>query len=78
MGGLADVEGASGSNVDVYRDGQYATRTANDGSQSFTLQPSSNGTMDVKVCEQGDPSTCSNEVTLDFGTTPPPPPPESR
>ena len=71
-------EGASGANVDVYRDGQYATRTANDGSQSFTLQPSGNGTMDVKVCEQGDPSTCSNEVTLDFSSDPPPPPPGSR
>ena len=57
-------DGADGNRVDIYRDGTKATATRNDGSQRFTIRAS--GTVMVKVCETNDPTTCSNEVELDF------------
>ncbi|HIG74819.1 MAG TPA: S8 family peptidase [Bacteroidetes bacterium] len=57
-------DGADGNRVDIYRDGTKATATRNDGSQRFTIRAS--GTVMVKVCETNDPTTCSNEIELDF------------
>jgi subtilisin family serine protease len=59
-------DGATGNRVDVYRDGQKAATTANDGRQVFVVNAGGDGVFDVKVCEQGDPSTCSNSIVLDF------------
>ena len=59
-------EGATGSKVDVYRDGTRAATTKNDGNQVFVVRAGGSGVFDVKVCEQGDPNTCSNTIVLDF------------
>jgi len=54
--------GATGTNVDIYRDGALITTTANDG--AYTDNPGrGSGTFTYKVCEEGS-SSCSNEVTI--------------
>lgn len=52
--------GASGSNVDIYRDGQLRTSTANDGSYSERVSRTRSYTY--KVCESGSTTNCSDEV----------------
>jgi len=53
--------GATGANVDVYRDGSKITTTGNDGAYTDNLGRTS-GTFDYQVCEAGT-STCSNIAT---------------
>jgi subtilisin family serine protease/PKD repeat protein len=55
--------GASGTNVDVLRDGAVVTTTANDG--AHTDQVSAAGTYTYRVCEAGT-SRCSNDSTVTF------------
>jgi thermitase len=57
--------GATGSSVDVYRNGALRTTTANDGSYSENLGRKPQGTFNYKVCEAGT-TTCSNEASVSF------------
>jgi serine protease len=52
-------DGASGSSVDIYRNGQLRTSTANDGSYSEFV---SRVSYTYKVCESGSTTNCSDEV----------------
>jgi hypothetical protein len=63
----ADLQwsGASGSNVDIYRDGEVITTTENDGLYSDNINNRGGGSYTYKVCEEGT-STCSNEATVTF------------
>ncbi|NOZ94873.1 MAG: PKD domain-containing protein [Acidobacteria bacterium] len=56
--------GASGADVDVYRDGAFITTTANDGAYTDVAGRGA-GTFVYKVCEAGT-NVCSNEVTVTF------------
>jgi hypothetical protein len=57
--------GASGSNVDVYRNGVLVTTTAND--NFYTDSPGGRGhaTYTYRVCNAGT-QTCSNNATVTF------------
>ena len=59
--------GAQSSNVDVYVNGQYGARTANDGSQSYYLGYywRVSGTYTFTICEAGT-STCSPTVSVRY------------
>lgn len=56
--------GASGTYVDVYRNGTLITTTANDGFYTNNLNKL-RGTFIYRVCEAGT-STCSNEASVTF------------
>ena len=56
--------GATGTDVDVYRDGVLRTTTPNDGAYTDNLSKL-RGTFTYKVCESGT-STCSNEASVTF------------
>ncbi len=56
--------GATGANVDVYRNGSLVTTTANDGSHSDFVGTAS-GTYTHRVCEAGT-SNCSNTTSTTF------------
>jgi subtilisin family serine protease len=55
--------GASGTNVDVFRNNSLVTTTANDGAHTDTV--SAAGTYTYRVCNAGT-STCSSNVTVTF------------
>jgi subtilisin family serine protease/PKD repeat protein len=55
--------GASGTNVDVYRDNALVITTANDGAHTDTLNAA--GTYTYRVCNAGT-STCSSDVPVTF------------
>jgi len=57
--------GATGSNVDIYRNGVVVATTGNDG--FYTDSPGGRGhaTYTYKVCQAGT-QTCSNQVTVKF------------
>ncbi len=57
--------GATGDNVDVYRDGAKITTTANDGSYTDNIGAVGGGSYTYQVCE-ADTNTCSNEATVNF------------
>jgi PKD repeat protein len=63
----ADLEwsGATGADVDVYRDGMVITTTANDGAYTDDIDRRGGGSYAYQVCEAG-AGTCSNVVTVDF------------
>jgi subtilisin family serine protease len=65
-----DWTGATGTHVDVRRNGLFGATTPNDGHQVFTVRPFGNGIVDVTVCQQGSTTACSNVVTLDFTNAP--------
>ena len=54
--------GATGMNVDVYRNDRLITTTANDGAHTDRIGKKA-GTYVYRVCEAGT-SACSNEVTI--------------
>jgi hypothetical protein len=58
-------KGATSTNVDVYRNGVRVLTTANDGSQTDSLNKKGSATYTYKVCAAGT-STCSNVVTVGF------------
>lgn len=58
--------GATSSQVDIYRDGVVRVRTANDGFHTDSTGSRGQATHRYKVCEAGT-LTCSNEVTVKFG-----------
>ncbi|MCW8998188.1 MAG: S8 family serine peptidase, partial [Kangiellaceae bacterium] len=57
--------GATGSNVDIYRNGSLLTATANDGAYTDATGNRGGATYIYKVCEAGT-SNCSAEVTVVF------------
>lgn len=57
--------GASGTNVDVFRNGTKVVTTANDGAHTDNVGAKGGGSYVYKLCEAGT-STCSNEVTVTF------------
>jgi subtilisin family serine protease len=58
-------EGATSTNVDVYRNGRVLTTTANDGTYTDQTSNRGKGSYTYQVCEAGT-STCSGEVTVTF------------
>ena len=64
----ADLEwtGASGTNVDVYRDGALIATTANDGSYTDNIDQRGGGSYIYQVCEAGGTLTCSAVATVTF------------
>jgi PKD repeat protein len=67
--------GATGTTVDVYRNGPFLTNTANDGVFGNSRTAQGPATYTYKVCQAGT-TICSNEATVQVGgETPPPPPP---
>ena len=63
----ADLEwnGATSTNVDVYRDGVLIATTVNDGFYPDDIDGRGGGSYAYQVCEE-ETSTCSNEVTVSF------------
>jgi hypothetical protein len=57
--------GASGSNVDVYRNNAKITTTANDGAHTDQLAKGTTGTFTYRVCNAGT-TTCSNDASVTF------------
>jgi subtilisin family serine protease len=55
--------GATGSNVDIYRNGSRITTTANDGLYTDSLSKRAQGTFTYKVCEAGT-DNCSAEQSI--------------
>ena len=58
-------DGATSTNVDVYRDGSKITTTANDGFYTDNIDKKGGGTYTYQIYEEGT-STCSNESTVIF------------
>jgi len=54
--------GASGTDVDVYVDGNFNNSTPNDGTATYSVNK--RRTYTFKVCETGSTTACSNDVTL--------------
>lgn len=54
--------GASGSSVDIYRNGSLYSTTANDGSASYRV--GKRKTYSFEVCTSGSTTSCSNSITL--------------
>ena len=58
--------GATGSNVDIYRDGNEITTTPNDGAYTDNIGTRGGNTYVYQVCEAGSMTTCSNTSTVNF------------
>ena len=58
--------GASGANVDVYREGSRITTTANDGAFTDYTGQNGGGTLTYQVCEEGSVTSCSDPATAAF------------
>ena len=56
--------GATGSQVDVYRNGRKIKPTPNDGAQSYRVRTT--GTFTWKVCNLGSTTACSNVASVTF------------
>lgn len=57
--------GASGSDVDIYRDGALIATTANSGAYTDNIGVKGGGSYVYEVCESGS-NTCSNQATVSF------------
>jgi PKD repeat protein len=60
--------GAAGTSVDVFRNGPLLTNTPNDGKYTNSRNYTGPATYTYKVCQVGS-SICSNQATVQFGTT---------
>lgn len=58
-------DGATSTDVDVYRDGAVIATTANDGAYTDNVDQRGGATYTYQVCEAGT-STCSNEAIVTF------------
>lgn len=58
-------DGASSTNVDIYRDGTNIETTVNDGAYTDNIDRRGSGSYTYEVCEAGT-STCSNASTVTF------------
>jgi PKD repeat protein len=63
-----DWTGANGANVDVFRNGAKISVQVNDGHYTNTRSFTGPATYVYKVCEAGT-TTCSNESTVQFGSS---------
>jgi PKD repeat protein len=61
--------GAQGPSMDVYRDGEMLTSTANDGTHTVSRSYTDSITYVFKVCEAAT-TICSNEVSVVFSDSP--------
>lgn len=61
-------QGATATEVDVYRDGVRVATVPNDGSHFDVLDRRGSGTATYQVC-RADSSTCSTKATVRFGTS---------
>ena len=57
--------GATGSNVDIYRNGMVVAMTGSDGFYTDSPGGRGHGSFPYKVCEAGT-QTCSNQATVTF------------
>ena len=57
--------GATGSNVDIYRNGPILVSVPNTGSYTDSTGQKGHGTFTYRVCEAGT-QTCSNNATVNF------------
>ena len=57
--------GATGSNVDIYRNGVLIATTPNDGFYTDRIGGGGPGTFTYQVCNAGT-QTCSNQATVTF------------
>ena len=58
--------GASGTQVDIYREGTKIATVNNSGSYSDQTNFRGGGSLTYQVCETGTSPTCSNSVTIQF------------
>ena len=58
--------GASGTNVDIYRNGGFLVTTANDNFQTDAIGGKGTGTFTYKVCQAASTTICSPSVTVSF------------
>lgn len=61
--------GASGTTVDVYRNGRFLRNTANTGKHTNSVLGLTAATYTYKVCQKGT-TTCSHEATVTFAGGP--------
>ena len=59
-------DGASGTNVDIVRNGSVVTATNNDGSYTDNIGAKGGGSYTYKVCETGSSTACSAELNIIF------------
>ena len=57
--------GATGSNVDIYRNGMVVATTGNDGFYTDSPGGRGHGSFTYKVCEAST-QICSNQATVNF------------
>jgi hypothetical protein len=57
--------GATGTNVDIYRDGNKVATVANNGNYTDNINKVGGGSYTYQVCE-ADTNVCSNTVTVTF------------
>lgn len=57
--------GATGTNVDIFRNGAKLTTTANDGAHTDQLAKGTTGTFTYKICNVGT-TTCSNDASVTY------------
>jgi hypothetical protein len=57
--------GATSSNVDIYRNGVVIATVLNDGFYTDSIDVHGPGSYTYQVCEENT-ATCSNEVTVQF------------
>ena len=57
---------ASTANVDIYRDGEMIATVENTGSFTDNTGTKGSGSFSYVICEEGDPSACSNISTVSF------------
>ena len=57
--------GATGINVDIYRNNALLVNTPNDGAYTDTINGGGHGTFTYRVCQTGT-QTCSNNATVNF------------
>jgi hypothetical protein len=55
--------GASGSQVDIVRDGGVVATTNNDGFETDATRVKGGGSMSWQICEAGSTTACSEVVT---------------
>ena len=61
-----DWQGATGSNVDIFRDGVKIATTANDGFHTDDIDQRGGGSYGYQVCEENSVTACSNQTTVTF------------
>jgi subtilisin family serine protease len=59
-------QGATTSNVDIYRNGSKIVTTSNDNSYTDSIGGKGGGSYSYQVCEQGSTSACSSTQTVVF------------